>query len=515
MQKLPNAKPKIQEPLPSSAVGTVARRLLVRPTPEDGESWPGYLLRLANRNGYEGLAAIASILEVPLGRLIAFPQWHRLQSVGVATNIASFQTDQAAHPQRYYAPFWFTPNSRSRVCPRCISCPQSQYIMADWDRPLFSVCMTHQEVLADRCDRCHRPIDYARDKWDACQCGRHFSAISAQPIPRWFGALAAVIASQRIHSTSHVSPISRQDADAARLVLTLALASTPPGLGVVDKSVPLFVSTSHFPGLQAWFNDWPHAFRSQISQRFDLTDAKSKKRARELLRSTRFSLIERQFEDLTLMSPRACSRGRNRLRGSESGDVVSLNAFSKLTGIHPNAVSLLVSAGHLPVTYCKADSLGRRRQLVTREFADRVHGLHAQTHSATEVAKLLRCGAYLIAAIVRVGHVPAWTAFPACHGISHMRLRLEDIAVMLREFESLAVIQRGQAKSLISLERAISRSRGRVDAPVCGALLGSIRRGALTLYRANSPAVDLSGFSLDANQVEAWRHLRRRSNRRG
>jgi hypothetical protein len=159
--------------------------LLMRPRPELGESWPGYLCRLADRNALPGVAGLVRVLNVSKGALLC-------------GQLASEQTDFALDvpdPSKgaLIATLVVGRSWRTRICPICVD-GEDPIVQARWDGPLTLRCTQHRCMLIDRCDSCHTPIRHDRQTLDSCACGKRFRTMVPKVVPSWVTALESAYA---------------------------------------------------------------------------------------------------------------------------------------------------------------------------------------------------------------------------------------------------------------------------------------------------------------------------------
>jgi len=171
--------------------------LNVRPHAIDGESWPGYLLRLSQSNGLDGLKDLARILTFTELQLIAGDAREILPLLGVQFTDYELINRVLGQPEprrkiRYVHVARMGRSVRSRVCPLCLASDDVPYVRAAWEHPLALVCEKHQISLRDRCESCEADITIQRSRVESCDCGSEFTQQSTDVVPTWFGQLKRV-----------------------------------------------------------------------------------------------------------------------------------------------------------------------------------------------------------------------------------------------------------------------------------------------------------------------------------
>ncbi|TNE65431.1 MAG: hypothetical protein EP335_05805 [Alphaproteobacteria bacterium] len=164
------------------------KKLLRRPRPEEGESLMGYLVRVAEENGYarpgwlfdmsvspaslpmrqSDPAALAAVLGIEVDTLADTCYWplvgrgrHKTRSfLGVELPDAAVKL------------------KRPKVCPACLG--QKPFRRAIWDLSVVACCPTHGNRLLDRCPGCARDLAWSSARVASCgYCGLDLSTVVA------------------------------------------------------------------------------------------------------------------------------------------------------------------------------------------------------------------------------------------------------------------------------------------------------------------------------------------------
>lgn len=142
-------------------------KLSVRVPPNDGESLPGFLLRLAKVNGFTHARQLLNACEIR-----NVPSWPRLGnkstgklmfslaevlSLPVETMCSVFNTDHNLflHEQERY--IRNIDNKRFQCCPDCMQ--ESGYHKAHWNNLFSTYCPRHKRALIDSCPACDRSFN--------------------------------------------------------------------------------------------------------------------------------------------------------------------------------------------------------------------------------------------------------------------------------------------------------------------------------------------------------------------
>lgn len=154
---------------------------------------PGYLLRLAQANGYEGIADfVAAVTDVRRGQvdtmicalrvsehdLTMLSQAavgdgrHLLHHVGFPTPDGAMVLNQV----RVDDDNWLV--GHAQVCPSCLA--RDGILKEEWDCATVTVCTEHNRLLLDECPHCSGPLTWGRQHVFHCEhCGADFREGSA------------------------------------------------------------------------------------------------------------------------------------------------------------------------------------------------------------------------------------------------------------------------------------------------------------------------------------------------
>ena len=182
------------------------QRLLRTPAPRPGESFPGYLLRLAEENSYDSLRWIperAGLMVDP-----ARGQWAQLWSSGPHITLLCEMTGlsqvELASLRETLAPDYLVRWKTPKICPLCLR--EETWCRKAWDVLPFTVCPLHRIVLVDFCPHCTHPISWTRASINVCRCGYDWRRVS-RPVIDGDGGLTAArrmvsIWREKAHATS-------------------------------------------------------------------------------------------------------------------------------------------------------------------------------------------------------------------------------------------------------------------------------------------------------------------------
>lgn len=151
------------------------RRLLVRPLPYPDEAITGYLVRLADSNGFFGLRELFRYV-VELG------EGDCKRGIALATGLSQDAIEGLVGP---YPSYWETAGNLAgltvqdfnqqtlRWCPSCLL--EAPYLRKFWTLKPVCHCERHQTKLLERCPACGAAQSPSRSNLRSCQCGERIS----------------------------------------------------------------------------------------------------------------------------------------------------------------------------------------------------------------------------------------------------------------------------------------------------------------------------------------------------
>ena len=181
-------------------------RLVVRGLPVSGtESLQGYLLRLAQANGYRGLAAFRTVAAVPSSigtKPFDLARLSRMTEVAEAglSAIACWPTRPGSARTTFGPRATVLKADRSlglaKVCRTCLA--ETGLLARLWDLRAVVACPRHGTLLRARCDACSRTLTWTRPGMFACACGTDLRQGSDDAAPE--AAVAVARALDALHA---------------------------------------------------------------------------------------------------------------------------------------------------------------------------------------------------------------------------------------------------------------------------------------------------------------------------
>ncbi|WP_018077079.1 TniQ family protein [Thiobacillus denitrificans] len=161
-----------------------------------GEALPGYLLRLAEANGYESIAALLRAAGINTrGLNMGYSSKLRTDAEALAI-LGRMAVGDPGHLSGHAAkvldgPAFFMRecrvdsdallHERVQVCPQCLA--EDGYIKEELELAPVTVCSTHKVLLVDECPDCGRSLDWKRSSLMACgHCGADLRMATPTPV---------------------------------------------------------------------------------------------------------------------------------------------------------------------------------------------------------------------------------------------------------------------------------------------------------------------------------------------
>jgi hypothetical protein len=245
--------------------------LLVRPRWIEGESWPGFLLRLSNANELPGISWLASWLEAPVAQLLVERPQEVLARLGYTASDAPAvqypkQRMQALRAgekgeQRRARLLMQGRRLQSAVCPCCLSGDQTPYVRAVWERPLEVGCTIHQRQLLRQCTSCGKKLLSTRPRLTECSCG---ASLLTQSVPAlgtaWTSLLHPFGLERRTASDETFQPIPYREVVATAALERIALYERQQEPVKRKRRVSAKLDAADLGLALPWFTSWPASF---------------------------------------------------------------------------------------------------------------------------------------------------------------------------------------------------------------------------------------------------------------
>lgn len=352
--------------------------MLIRPMWIEGESWPGFLMRIAEENSVKGLMEIGRLVGLTVGELLSAEPKFVLTQLGYQPSM-NFPI-----PARWFLvasksmfPGSFGRSLYTRVCVQCLSTDPKPYIRSSWDQVLALPCQHHTQALAESCAECGKPIDYFRSKIVECSCGSPYSpsirkepSVDVTPILTVFD-----LQIEKVGFRGTFEGSTRQEHLAAIALYKIhTRVREIHGESEIPKRMSLansFLSTKIFEDLLPWFFDWPNRFIQLVGQTNSIAGQKPSTKLNlttlygNEFEKIRFALDERNRRRKHSRAPRG-NRLPESIKSIKRNDLIGIRELIDLTGLHYTRLMPWVKAGKFGATVPIVEVSGKTSEKILR-----------------------------------------------------------------------------------------------------------------------------------------------------
>lgn len=483
-------------------------QLLVRPRWFPGESWAGYLLRVANANEIPGIRCLADMLGVSESHLLT----NQPRAV-----LAALGWSERAPLVRYTVPT----ASRSRlppeegrqmlvrsgrrlataICPRCLASDPVPYQRALWEGPLEVGCRTHRTELLRRCTACNHTLQADRCLLLECPCGASLLEQEARALDgAWREILPAFGLKRPEAAAQTFRPICGKEIVAASVVERLAIyeiekapilrkqrVSAKPGLEAVELAAP-------------WFQDWPRGFENRYRQALEHNKTAEGRCNSYIQAKTLFAPMFPPIQRVVarLARARSCGPQDAKVRDVEyylSCANQSVSAVCKLLGLSRAQVVWLLSTGAMP----GAKRLSRHAFSIPTETVLDLMAHLSQTEDWLRAATRRGLHKRAMKQILRIGLIPAVSLsdFGICRIEPGPWDDFCDLLLACAKPLPGAAFQTIQLEAVIAASQAVSP-----DASRTARIVGAIARGEMEIYASSKRPKMLNELLVSMSQLK-------------
>lgn len=263
-------------------------KLVMRPKPEKGESFIGYLVRLTELNSYDTPSWILSLADIDYMELqwtfsFVFGKSVGLEKLAGLTNNTVSDLSALIYPPSNFSQgnsecdfdFYGASVNRSiirphhpKICPKCLA--EFGYCFRIWDCALVTACPTHHCMLLDKCPGCGRQIRAIRNRVSICKCGCDWREIDPTTVTdgeisvsrRVYELCEGQACEQAPRSRNPLRTLSLRDFIVAITYIARCERQISSAIGRPSKSIKLSNEELHalYAQAHAVFDDWPNGF---------------------------------------------------------------------------------------------------------------------------------------------------------------------------------------------------------------------------------------------------------------
>ena len=250
--------------------------LVMTPLPYPDESLSGFMICVAEANGYESMADILSIAgasnrwrggwKLELGRIEKILNFSPGQLRPLSYTKSGAQSAKSLLLGQDVSRMHLT-GAKPRVCPDCVE--ELGYISANWDLRFMIACPKHRRSAVFRCLECGKALSLYRPKLLECRCGADLRNHPVEPAEDHVLEMLSVLAAKALkQECPTVSAYGLPMANLAAMSLR-ALLLTVASLGRLRlenlrlSAHALELSVGHAASA---LSQWPEGFRALLRE---------------------------------------------------------------------------------------------------------------------------------------------------------------------------------------------------------------------------------------------------------
>jgi hypothetical protein len=484
-------------------------RLLLRPKPISGESWPGYLLRLTETNSFDSVTKLARGLGKTVSEVFTSPPERILSMLQIEAPEDAAQPLSAAFPRR--PSLFFSGRSlNAKLCTMCLPVLDIPYLKADWDRAFAFECRVHGVLLTEACDACGSPLTYLRTHVATCNCGFHLSHTRPRYPEAFIYGILDVLHLRATYINTAATFGGSEEQDLAAQSLLRWFARLDAGLQARERSgirSQAYVSLDELRKVAHWFDEWPKAFI---------------KRASEAKAGSRYSVRRRIFGHNTI-DPRRFPKitevlDANVLDGSKalkprknvglettilnSAEFVNMNFLMGATGCSYKIIRQWLRKGWLGEVRTTQWRPCVKQYCITKEAASKAIQLIRSTASVRDMAKAIGLKASQLRYLVKCGRLQGLSYGNADW---HKRLVPEEVFQLATKLLTTAKFDRSIEEPRILLEAAILKLGKRSKPALVEPFMRDVLNGEISIWILDEHPTRIDQISLKVADFVSWR----------
>lgn len=368
--------------------------LVITPSPVEGESLPGFILRTAELNGYGNPMKLlhyagmddneARSARPPLTKLVGLYGTSVAELKAAGLDSADGQ-QKGRHLQLmgHAIPFMFTRSKHAGVCLECVQ--ETGFIDGFHELKYAVACPKHQVRVINTCPACHKPFSWHRAGLTKCSCGADLSQITPEKLTdSAMLTLLGILYAKLMHQPLNQEPIegSGFPLEAIEQMSIQTLLSMIYRFGLFNNKQAGKQNDSATEEDTDWMSvkttadvlsDWPHRFHDYLEQ----VHAPSANLKVSGLRGQFNSFYESFFKniaqdnELQFMREAFISFGQNRWRQASmhpklsqliTGQVMGMQQLASQLGVQPSTLRKMIADKVINV---EVNELNATRKLIT------------------------------------------------------------------------------------------------------------------------------------------------------
>lgn len=414
-------------------------RLIFRPMPIEGESWPDYVIRLAEANYIGGgLRTMASLAGMYANQLLVAIPSEVLLKFGIVLPEPLREHPLDAPPDRKLKMASRGRCKKTRLCPLCLTADVIPYIRSEWGMPMSIACQQHRTMLIDRCHACDQPLDIFRNHILRCQCG---AALQKQvPLPAEPGVELLRELFAEAYDAQDTATFARAHAHAqkaARVCKWLLAASVSETARRSTRPLDTggFLSVEDAISITEKFSGSKVGIAKSLMTEVRLSGTgkyQSLNRGLGVREFAQMNSVVDEVKRLQIQLDGPYPRVKRRAEVMEKNDVYSLSDLRELTGYSYKNLARYVELGDLPGSIVFDEILGRSCIQIPGMVYRAIALSFLETDSIETAAVKAGCTLWAMKSLVLAGCIGADRLLPIQRGPSGARVRLADRQEFMR-----------------------------------------------------------------------------------
>jgi hypothetical protein len=240
-------------------------QLLARPRWFPGESWAGYLLRLAEANQHSGISWLARFFSITPRALISSDPRAILRFFSLPTHGLPRSEPRTGCGSAHTMSVGRSVNVA--ICCRCLAEDRIPYVRALWESPMELGCRSHGVALLTECEVCGRALSALRRELLRCDCGASLLDQQQEPIGSYWIRMQRILGISKLTAAQLTfRPFDRNDRVAASVVQRIAAyESGTPQVRIVKPRIAAKLPVQDAARANVWFTAWPRNFVSRYA----------------------------------------------------------------------------------------------------------------------------------------------------------------------------------------------------------------------------------------------------------
>lgn len=492
---------------PSRFLGEL--KLLIKPSPEPGESWPGYLLRIATLNHLDrGLADLAKLIGVHPQALIASDPEIVLYKLGIRSGSTTLHSlvkvKTGLLPMRIASRA-----TMARICPECLREMASKHVCADWDFALQVQCRTHRTLLIDTCPSCLNPISHLRHKLLRCNCGVEWMSLSSKTVDHDIHHAYALLGLQdrdcdlspTFGASSHAEVLAYR---LCRRLLLLQESVSQECRKRISRETDAFMSAAEFMKVRQVLSGWPNnLYRLFDSYRSMFGSSPIRKIVDTNLPNSKLPIqIRSALNQWAVDIRRTIRPGKKSLALVQRSDKehVGIGYVMVATGCSYNTARYWIDCGRLGQYQVSEQSGGRLRFKLDKRYVQRAVQISKSSSSVGEMAANLGTTRAVLRQFVRAGLL---YAIPYGRATYNFRLHPSEVYALANRILSCARLRRELLEEHLIFSSVMARFSGRQPGAI-ERFINALIQGIIPLSKVSPHVIALDELLVELASLERW-----------